>query len=189
MDIETITNYMHIQTALPQQADLAFIFGTRHLDPVELVVDLYQHKLVNKIVLTGGVNRHTKVNEAQAHLDFLLEQQIPYEAIILEDASTNTYENVVFALPRIGAVLPFFETVLAIVKWYHARRALMTLKANFPPGIRYYVLNYAPEDVTPHNWHLTAGGQQRVLKNWQSIPRYLAAGHIAEIERQDDAYV
>ncbi len=189
MDIKAITQYLHIQTPLPTCADLAFVFGTRFPDPIERVIALFHHQVVGTIVLTGGTNRHTGINEAQTHLQMLLEHGIPQQRIVVEDESTNTYENVVFALPRIGAVLPVFETVLAVAKWYHARRALMTLKANFPAGIRYHVLSYAPEGITPDNWFLSEQGQQRILKNWQSIPRYLAAGHIAEIERQGDAYV
>lgn len=70
------------------------------------------------------------------HRGLLLEAGIPADKIILEDSSTNTLENVTFALPLIEQVLLLssLKTVLIVCKWTHSRRALMTLKQHMPKG-------------------------------------------------------
>ena len=88
------------------------------------------------------------------------------------------------ALPKLREHLDpaGIQSVIAITKWYHCRRAVMTLKRNWPPGIRYYTHSYEPEGVPRLEWHLHQFLTHRVLKELDSIPEYLEKGHIAEIE-------
>ena len=177
--------------AAPTQADLAFVFGTRHGEPAYIAVDLFRRGVVNYVTLTGGNNRLTGDNEALAHLAILTREGVPPERIIVEDSSTNTLENVVFARPRIAACLPLasIQAVVVVTKWYHCRRAIMTLKRHLPPGIRYFTRSYEPSDVTRQDWYLHAEAARRVLKEWQCIPAYLQQGHLAEIRREGRAFV
>ncbi|MBN1966562.1 MAG: YdcF family protein [Anaerolineae bacterium] len=173
------------------RADLAFVFGTRLPEPAHIAADLLRGGAVPAVVLTGGSNRLTGAKEALAHRAILLEAGIAAEQLIVESASTNTLENVTFALPLIAARLDLaaLASILVIAKWMHCRRAIMTLKRHFPPGIRYYTCTYHPDGITPHNWFTSDERAAPVLRNWQSIPRYLACGHLAEIAYVDGAYV
>jgi vancomycin permeability regulator SanA len=185
-----ITAYLNIQTVLPARADFAIIFGTRLPDPVPIAARLYLAQIVPKLVVTGGINKITQRNEAQAHYQLLQDLGIPPNHIIVEDQSTNTLQNVTFTLPKIQEVINDFKSVIAVCKWMHARRAIMTMKAHFPRGVRYFVSTYIPYGVTPENWcHLDEQQQYWVLKNWEGIPQYLAKGHIAETEFDGEAYI
>lgn len=185
-----ITAYVNIQTIVPKQADFAIIFGTRLPDPVPIAARLYQERVVPKIVATGGMNRDTGHNEAHAHYQLLRESGIPASDIIVEDQSTNTLENVTFALPKIQEAVGDFRSVIAVCKWMHARRAIMTMKAHFPPDVRYFNTAYNPHGITPDNWpELDEKQQYWVLKNWEGSQKYLAKGDIAEIEFDGEAYV
>lgn len=191
-EIARITAYLDATTPLPTRADLLFVFGSRFKTPAQLAADLYARQLAPLIVLTGGENRYTGVNEAEAHYALLVEAGVPEDRLILENRSTNTLENVTFALRLIEqkVSLSSLGSVLAVCKWMHSRRALMTLKRHFPSGIRYYARTYTPENVTRENWHLNPrAASANVLKHWERIPDYLAWGHIAEITRDGDAYV
>ncbi len=55
-------------------------------------------------------------------------------------------ENVAYAVPKIKEVLDLDSiwSVAAVVKWYHSRRAIMTLKRNLPIKARYFALSYEP---------------------------------------------
>lgn len=185
-----ITQALYIQTTLPQHADLAVVFGTRYSTPIPLVAQLYRDGIVPLIVLTGGINRQTGENEAQAHSKLLRAENMPDSAILIEDQSTNTLENVLFALPKIAnrCDLSTIKRVVAVAKWFHARRTLMTLKKHLPLGIEYYVHMYVPLDIRPDNWQEDEDKRERVLKNWRNIPYYLTKGDIAEIEKVGDAY-
>ena len=94
-------------------------------------------------------------------------------------------------MPKIAARidLEHIRAIVAVAKWYHSRRALMTLKRHFPPGIRYFIKTYEPGGFERANWPQKAQVARRVLKEWRAIPRYLAQGHIAEISCQDGFYV
>lgn len=178
--------------APPRPADLAFVFGTRNLLPIELAADLFRRGMVSYAVLTGGSRRDLGgLIEALAHQGALLKRGVPEDRIILESESTNTLENVVFALPQVAAMIDIgsIEAVTVVAKWYHARRCVMTLKPHLPQGVRYYVASYESEGRTRADWHLTEAGAAKVLKEWRSIPKYLRQGDLAEVREEGGAYV
>jgi hypothetical protein len=58
-DAARITRYLDIHTPMPAQADLVFVFGTRHPGPAYIASDLVERGIGRYIVLTGGDNRLT----------------------------------------------------------------------------------------------------------------------------------
>ena len=160
--VARITAYLDATTPLPAYADLMFVFGARQLAAAELAAELFHRKLAPLIVVTGGRNPATGLVEADQFFAYLTQAGIPAENIIVENRSTNTLENVVFSIPLIEQKLALasLKTVLAVCKWNHSRRALMTLKRHFPSGIRYYASTYVPDGITRENWpgHPRAAG-------------------------------
>lgn len=189
--IQTISRYLDVSTTIPDHADFIFVFGTRFPNPAHIAVDLLNKNIAPYVVLTGGDNRYTGENEALAHRELVLAVGIDENRIITEAQSANTLENVLFALPLIEQriTLTSIQRILAVVKWQHSRRALMTLKRHFPPGVRYYAATYEVPVIGRDNWHLNPEGQERVLKNWQGIPKYLERDHIAPIVFDGEAYI
>jgi uncharacterized SAM-binding protein YcdF (DUF218 family) len=173
------------------QLDLAFVFGTRHLEPVAIAAGLFKTGVVGCVVLTGGINRLSGSNEANEHLKALIDQGVPRHCIIVEDESTNTLENVAFALPKMAAHLDMerIEAIVVVTKWYHCRRAIMTLKRHLPKGIRYFAKTYEPRGIPRLGWHLREEAARRVLKEWRCIPEYLRRGDIADVRYLDGAFV
>lgn len=98
-EVERITQYMDV-TAVSEEADLLFLFGTMLPAPAYMAADAFARNRIKYIVLTGGNNRYTGVNEAESHLQILLEGGVPRERIMVENESRNTRENVLFALPH-----------------------------------------------------------------------------------------
>ncbi len=185
---DEITAYLDVATPLPDHADLIFIFGTLLLAPAHLAAAFYQRGIASLIVVTGGQNRtQPDYNEAEQHSAALIAAGVPAEAIIVENRSTNTLENVTFALPLIPRET--IRSVLAICKWQHSRRALMTLKRHFPPGTRYYAATYEPEGISRDDWFKSDTARAKVLKNWDSIPMYLQWGHLIELIRDGESWV
>ncbi len=181
-----IASYLDAGTSTPEHADLIFVPGTRLPTPARIAAQLMAQGVASLVVVTGGVNQITHTNEATALRAELLTCGVEPEQIIVEDTSANTLENVVRAWPlvvdRIGAQP--LNRVLAVCKWMHSRRVLMTLRAQFPPGIHYYAHTYAPEGISREAWCRGQAPTSRtanVLSNWASIPTYLARGDIAEV--------
>lgn len=61
-----------------------------------------QHQY-GKFVVSGGQGADEVVSEAQAMRDYLLEKGVPADAILMEDKSTTTWENLRYSLAIINA--------------------------------------------------------------------------------------
>ena len=189
-EIAHIANYLDTTTVVPSKADLIWVFGTALATPAHLAADLYAAGRAPRVVLTGGANRRTGLNEAETHGDMLRQRGVPREALIVENCSTNTLENVLFALPLLAesVAIATIEAILIVAKWHHSRRAMMTLRRHLPEGITYYAATYEPEGIARAGWHLTEQGLRSVQKEWASIPHYLQIGHIAEVRGDASGY-
>jgi uncharacterized SAM-binding protein YcdF (DUF218 family) len=87
-------------------ADLIFIFGTRHWTPAELAAELYHAGRAPLVVTTGGPDHHPRgVSEAVMHQRLLVGAGVPEEAVIVEDRSATTLENVTMAAPLMRRTL------------------------------------------------------------------------------------
>ena len=67
---------------------------------LELWNKQHQH---GKFVVSGGQGADEVVSEAQAMRDYLLEKGVPGDAILMEDKSTTTWENLRYSLAIINA--------------------------------------------------------------------------------------
>lgn len=91
---------------------------------IDKAVEAY-HKSKNpniKIIASGGQGADEKISEAQAITNYLLEEtDVPKEAILLEDKSTTTYENLLFS-KKIGEELIENPRFLFVTNDYHVFR-------------------------------------------------------------------
>jgi uncharacterized SAM-binding protein YcdF (DUF218 family) len=91
----------------------------------DAAVQLWQAESVSAVVCCGGLGRHPPA-EALVMRDLLRGAGLPEEAILIEDRSTTTAENIAFALPLLRAR---DETaVIVVTDWYHAPRARLTAR-------------------------------------------------------------
>jgi uncharacterized SAM-binding protein YcdF (DUF218 family) len=190
-DAATITAYLDVH-APPEGPAVHVVFGTEQATPAELVAQRYQRGLAPLIILTGGVNRHTGVIEAEEHRRVLLERGVPESAIRYEDRSTTTQGNIEQALPFLRAELGSGVPLTAVCKWYH-RRAIQGLRALLPQVQRFHAVTWEPwyggVTVTRSNWWFRSPvGAQRVLREWRVIPERLEAGSLREVVLVDGAW-
>ncbi len=180
--IEKITDYIFLKSN-PQKADLALVFGTRYHEATEKAFELYRDGLVHKIMLSGGINRVTGKNESLEMSKDLIRLGLKKSSLILESESTNSLENVLFSKRVIEEKIGFgkIKKILAVVKNYHSRRALMTLKKHFPGTIELIPVTYEVDGFKPENWFNSENGKEKVLSERNKIPKYLAKGDIEEL--------
>jgi len=181
-EIKQITNYIFLKS-FPQKADLALVFGTRHQGAINKVYELYHNELIPKILISGGINRVTGENEALEMSQKLIRLGVDQDDIILEDNSTNSLENVLFSKKIIEQNFGFekIKKIIAVVKHYHSRRALMTLKKHFSRDVRLIPVTYEVYGFTIDDWFNSELGRKKVLDEWNKIPVYLAKGDIEEL--------
>jgi uncharacterized SAM-binding protein YcdF (DUF218 family) len=85
-------------------------------------LDLYRRGTVRRVILTGGVGEGDTVSEAAAGREYLIEQGVSAEALLLEEQGRTTWEslNNAAALTRENGL----ETVLLVSDSYHMLRSL-----------------------------------------------------------------
>ena len=91
---------------------------------IDKAVEAY-HQSLNpnvKIIASGGRGGDEKISEAQAICNYLLEEtDVPREAILLEEYSTTTYENLLFS-KEMGERLVTSPRFLFVTNDYHVFR-------------------------------------------------------------------
>lgn len=176
----------------PKERAAHIIFGTNQSTPAEVAAYRYHQGLAPLIILTGGANRHTGVIEAEQHRRVLLEHGVPEAAIRYEAQSTTTEENVEQSRPFLREALESDIALTAVCKWYH-RRAIQLLRALLPEAPYFYAVTWEPHydgvPVTRSDWWFrSAIGAQRVMREWQIIPKRLETGSHKEIQLIDGAW-
>lgn len=83
---------------------------------------LFHAGKIDRIVTCGGLGKHPP-SEASAMAQILRDAGVPPGAIVLEDRSTTTGENIANALPLLDT-----KEVLIVTDWYHAPRARLIAK-------------------------------------------------------------
>jgi uncharacterized SAM-binding protein YcdF (DUF218 family) len=85
-------------------------------------LDLYRRGIIGKIILTGGAAAGATLSEAAAGKRYLLERRLPPEALLLDERSTTTWENLQNAatLARANGI----SSVLLVSDPFHMLRAL-----------------------------------------------------------------
>lgn len=136
-------------------------------------------------VLSNGVNRHSGIVEGDLMGKEMENLGIPPADILIENKATNTLENVTFSLPIIDRALGLdsIKVITAVVKNFHARRALMTLRKQMPEGtiLKSAVYISPIRNFTKDNWHESELGRRTVMEEVRKIQEYLKNGSIAEL--------
>ena len=113
------------------RADLALVLGAAVYDDVpspvfaariDHAISLWKDKQVSRILFTGGRAQGDRLAEAQAARARAVAAGVPDGAIITEEASRTTMENLVFAQP--GNLGYSGGSVLLVSDPLHMRRAL-----------------------------------------------------------------
>ena len=129
-----IYSYLYLFIPKKRSYDFIIIHGAGLLDGekvtpllkrrIDKAVEAY-HKSKNpniKIIASGGQGADERISEAQAIANYLLEEtDVPKEAIILENKSTTTYENLLFS-KKIGEELIENPRFLFVTNDYHVFR-------------------------------------------------------------------
>jgi len=177
----------------PQPADVGFVFGGVHPGLWQTPISLYQSGIVRRFILTGnsdgsglrhpGWTHSADTPESHAIAEHLVDAGIPESSLIIEDRSTNSLENVLFAMDKID--FSQFTSVLAITKSYATGRQLRTLTRYLPQDTAVFSVsfpaegyNLGPGTIDRENWTETEPRVRLVLGAYRRIMKYGLLGHI-----------
>jgi len=84
---------------------------------------LYKNGYVDKIIFTGGKGKNSKISEASVAKKYAIEHSVPEKDIYIEEQSTITQENIMFASEI--AEENNISTVLLVSDPLHMKRAML----------------------------------------------------------------
>jgi uncharacterized SAM-binding protein YcdF (DUF218 family) len=85
---------------------------------VDAAATLFEEGNIDRLILSGGIGEGNALSEAKVMEEEAMEHGVPKEAIILEESSTSTWENIKFA----HALAKNCDLVLAVSDRYHLAR-------------------------------------------------------------------
>lgn len=83
---------------------------------------LYENGYVDYLILTGGMGEGNQVSDAQAAMEYAISQSVPEDAILIEEKSTITEENLAFSKKIMDA--HDLHTAIIVSDPLHMKRAM-----------------------------------------------------------------
>jgi uncharacterized SAM-binding protein YcdF (DUF218 family) len=90
----------HLMNHSLEKADCIFVLGSHDRRVAHRAAELYLQGLAPLLIFSGGLGRLTKDSWIEAEADLFariaIDRGVPEEAILVENKSTNTGENILF---------------------------------------------------------------------------------------------
>jgi len=97
---------------------------------VDHAVSLYKNHYAPKILMSGGTDKESNVNEAETMKKIAIEAGVPEADIILEKESTSTYENFTLS-QKIIKELGLHSVIIVTEPYHNARAELVASKLHY----------------------------------------------------------
>lgn len=153
-----------------EKADLIFVFGAKTLFRVEKGVELYQKKLANLLMLSGGHPSYKSnpiVSEAEIYKEFALEKGIPDSNIITEDKSITMPDNVKRSLNLLDEKAIHPHNIILVNSPYNQRRGWAHFKKYTPKGVKLIRVNCKTgPKYSKENWYKNEDGIRAVINSF-----------------------
>lgn len=163
--------------------DAVVVLGsTRAVSRIERAYEVFgQNPDVTYILCGGSPSEYpldpndpdgAKLSEAAFMRRYLLERGIPEDRIVVDDASTNTYENLRCAAKELERLSP--SRVAIVSAWFHGRRvrelAVEAAALGIVPERVCFVPAYG-KDTRPDNWFRSVYGIKALHHEWKGRER------------------
>ena len=190
LTIETVDKLLfHGLEDTGEQVDCIIVLGSLKaaIYRVPVAVAAYKAERTKKILLCGGKSRDFsdgKYTEAEHMHKALLASGVAEDNIILEKASHNTVENILFALAKLEQAfgLNHVHKVLLVTTAYHMRRSLAIARHLFPEHIAVIPCPANDNNTRRENWMNTSVGIERAKGEATKIVSYIHKGIIPDFE-------
>lgn len=195
--IEELTDIVFLPIVAPEPCDAIFIFGGTYPGHWQQAIVAYHKGYGTRVIVTGGVKpnafRHptwpdAQMPEADGIRAQLVEGGVKPSAIVFENRSRNTLENVLFA----QEVFDFSSVrrVLIVGKSFGMGRGQRTLAQNVPVAIQYipfgFDTDYHGHFISRDDWMHSTTGRNLVLGEHLKILRYGRMGHVLPLAQEID---
>jgi len=130
-----VWDYHHIHHDL-KKSDCILVLGSHDIRVAERAAELYLNGWAPVLIFSGGLGRLTDgmwdETEADKFARIALEKGVPNEAVLIENRSTNTGENILFTQQLLKEKNLDLQTFIVVQKPYMERRSYATFKKHWP---------------------------------------------------------
>jgi len=128
-------NYHRMNQQL-EKADCILALGSHDLRVPERAAELYLEGFAPLVIMSGGLGNFTQEiwteKEADKFAAIAIERGVPEEAILIENNSTNTGENILFTQRILKEKGLDPQSFIVVQKPYMERRSYATFKKHWP---------------------------------------------------------
>jgi len=128
-------DYHHMNHELTK-ADCILALGSHDLRVADRAADLYLQGWAPLVIMSGGLGNFTQEmwteKEADKFAAVAIQKGVPADAILVENQSTNTGENIIFTQQLLKARGLDMQRFIVVQKPYMERRSYATFKKHWP---------------------------------------------------------
>lgn len=179
---KALSRFPFTATAI-RPADLGFVFGNPRLIPelAETAARFYHADFFPRIVVSGGVAGPSGKPEARELADLLQYLDVPSSAILIEDESQHTGQNVTKTRALLDREGISVQSLIGFGCASAGPRFLMTLAQRWPEVLAMHIGIY-PKGLGRHNCLQSEGFLHRLFTEISKISPYITRGEIKPVD-------
>jgi len=147
-----VWNY-HLMNHSLQKADCIFVLGSHDTRVAERGAELYLQGWAPLLIFSGGLGRLTKDSWTETEADLFariaIEKGVPADAIVIENRSTNTGENILFTKQLLQKHNLDPQSFIVVQKPYMERRTYATFQKQWSGKTIYVTSPQIPFEEYP----------------------------------------
>ena len=156
----------------PKESDLIFVFGSNINARVDKAIELYRAGIASKIMTTGLGSNYSKqtMSEGRLQADYAISEGIPAEAIITEECSITTSDNVKRSFDMWQDMDWKPTHVTLVTSEFHLLRAYADMYKFADYDIEIYTASPMPtDDLNEINWIKSEFGRRVILNEYAKL--------------------
>ena len=156
----------------PKESDLIFVFGSAINARVDKAIELYRAGIASKIMTTGLGSNYSKqtMSEGRLQADYAISEGIPAEAIIVEECSITTSDNVKRSFDMWQDMDWKPTRVTLVTSEFHLLRAYADMYKFADYDIEIYTASPMPtDDLNEINWIKSEFGRRVILNEYAKL--------------------
>ncbi len=169
---QQLWDYHHMNHQL-KKSECILALGSHDLRVADRAADLYLEGLAPLVIMSGGLGNLTQdmwtVPEADQFAEIAIKRGVPADAILVENQSTNTGENILFTQRLLKKKGLDPHSFIVVQKPYMERRSYATFKKHWPDkdlmvtSPQMTMVDYATDEIPLEKViNIMAGDLQRI---------------------------
>lgn len=176
--IKAISNFIFLKDKAVK-SDIIIVPGSSQINIIKKAINLYKLGFSKKIIFTGSFNEKIQKYESEFGKEYALSMGVNKKDIYVENKSTNTKENAVYARKIVNKYGLCSKKIILPCKTYHSMRLKMTFLSEFPESKIIIIPVIDQRNISKNNWWKDENKLKIVMEEVEKIGQYFLKGDLA----------